>query len=102
MDFNLSENTIAVFSAVGTALIAFAYKFFRILKSDKNTDDILSSEKDFRISLREECKSLRESNALLTNEKIDLVSRLARAEAQVEYLKQKCDICGHKTGNENE
>ncbi|MEI2780952.1 MAG: hypothetical protein V9H25_06675 [Candidatus Competibacter sp.] len=93
-------NAIAVFSAIGGSLVAFGYKFFRILKRDKSDDSIDSDEQALRLSLREECKMLRENNFTLINEKLLLLERAVKAESERDYLKQKCDICGHKLREE--
>ncbi len=103
MDMNgISENAVTVFSAIATALVALLYKFFRILKSDKTADAIDSDEQALRLSLREECKGLRESNFQLMREKIELLERAVKAEAQVDYLRQKCIDCLNRHGVENE
>lgn len=94
MDWNnLSENGVAVIVAVVGSALTLLYKFFRILKNDKTSDQIDSDEQAFRRSLREECKSLRESNFELMRDKIELLERAVKAEAHTEYLTKKCEEC---------
>ncbi len=93
MEQPIDTNSIGVLVAIGASLVTLLYKFFRILKSDKTSDAIDSDEQQFRLSLREECKSLRDSNFELMREKIELLERAVKAESQTEYLQKKCEEC---------
>lgn len=88
------------FSAIGAASLAFVYKFFRVLKSDKNADTLDNEETAFRTSLREEVKELREENCRLTKDKLVLLERAVKAETQLEHIKQKCLECRFRLNGE--
>lgn len=94
MDWNnLSENGVAVIVAVVGSALTLLYKFFRILKNDKTSDQIDSDEQQFRLSLREECKALRDQNYQLCRDKLDLIERAVKAEAECSFLEKKCEEC---------
>lgn len=76
-----------------TAAIAFIYKFFRLLRSDRSSDQINKEESDFREILRTEIKELKETNHKLMIERSELLVRIAALDAKVAYLTEKCDIC---------
>lgn len=98
----MDKETVGVLLAGVSALVAFGYKALRILKSDKTSDAIDSDEQQFRRSLREEAKQLRDRNILLMDEKIELITQLAKAEARIDFLEKKCEICAHKLGEAND
>lgn len=98
----INENSIAIFTAVGASLIALGYKFLRIIKSDRTHEQVDAEETAFRLSLREEVKALREMNCLLVREKLDLLERAVKAEAENEHRKQKCLECRFRLESEKD
>lgn len=98
MAIDIDNSLIAMIVGGVTSLLALGYKAIRIIKSDKTSDAIDSDEQQFRLSLREECKALREQNYQLCQEKILLIERAVRAESERDYLIKKCEECIHKLG----
>lgn len=92
----IDKEAAGVVAAAVAALLAFVYKFFRIIKNDKNLDSIDSDEQALRMSLREEVKLMRETTILLQKEKLELLERAVKAESRVLYLEEKCSECVHK------
>lgn len=97
---DIPNNDIAIFGAIASAVIALGYKFLRIIKSDRTADTLDNEETAFRLSLREEVKELRESNCKLTREKLEILERAIKAEAQLEHIKQKCLECRYRLAGE--
>lgn len=96
MAIDIDNSLIAMIVGGVTSLLALGYKAIRIIKSDKTSDAIDSDEQQFRLSLREECKALREQNYQLMADKLALLERCVKAEATVEYLREKCRECGYR------
>lgn len=83
MDVSPTEGYTFLGAAL-TALVAFLYKIFRIFKIDRNHDSLNHDEEEFRKTLLAENKYLRDLNQSLYIEKADLLSKIARLEANLE------------------
>lgn len=94
MDVSPTEGYTFLGAAL-TALVAFLYKIFRIFKIDRNQDSLNQDEEDFRKSLLAENKSLRDLNHTLYIEKADLLSKIARVESELSWLKKQIDYLEH-------
>ena len=96
-------NQLSSHSIVGAgiaAVMAFAYKLWRILKTDRKEDNLDNAERSLRDELREEVKSLKEEVAKLREQITALAEHNAQCldensklRSKVYWLESMYDIC---------
>ena len=74
--------------AASVAIIAFVYKFYRMIKSDNKGDALDADEKSFRDMLRDELEAAKNKLDALYAENNELQTRLAKCETKLE-MQQK-------------
>lgn len=88
------EETIKNNGLIGAGILTvltFAYKMWRVMKSDRSTDQIDSEEQRFRDMLREELDRAKTKLEALTQENTELKQRIAANEVRLEYTQKLLD-----------
>lgn len=87
----VSDNSIL--GATGVAALAFLYKIWRILQSDRKEDDLDSAERTFRNEMREEIKSLKEDRHQCEEEKNILYKQIFEFQKQLANFQAAFRLC---------
>jgi hypothetical protein len=90
------QEGLSILGAATVGIITLVYKFIRMLKSDRNSDQVDNEEKEFRIMLGVELKELRESNQKLLLEKAELLAKISELTVRVEWLTNNCELCRNR------
>lgn len=77
----------------GGAALAFLYKIWRILQSDRKVDDLDSAERLFRVEMRDEIKTLKEDKRKCEEEKEKLYNQVHTFQKQMAEFQVAFNMC---------
>lgn len=77
----------------GGAALAFLYKIWRILQSDRKVDDLDNAERSFREEMRTEIKELKEDRHKLTEEREKLYEHIHTLQVQISEFRSSIAVC---------
>ena len=77
----------------GGAALAFLYKIWRILQSDRKIDDLDSAERLFRVEMRDEIKTLKEDKRKCEEEKENLYNQVHAFQKQMAEFQVAFNMC---------
>ena len=77
----------------GGAALAFLYKIWRILQSDRKIDDLDSAERLFRVEMRDEIKTLKEDKRKCEEEKEKLYNQVHAFQKQMAEFQVAFNMC---------
>lgn len=90
------EEQIALFiqnnivqGAIGLSAVPFLYKTYRILREDRKVDKLDEEEDKFRLMLRDESKESKDRMLKIMEEKMELLSEVARLQTENVHLLEK-------------
>jgi hypothetical protein len=87
----ISDNAIA--GATGSAALAFLYKIWRILQSDRKVDSLDNAERSFRDEMREEIKALKDDRRRCEEGKEQLYNQVHALQKQMAEFQVGFNIC---------
>ena len=73
--------------------MAFLYKIWRILQSDRKVDDLDSAERLFRVEMRDEIKTLKEDKRKCEEEKEKLYNQVHAFQKQMAEFQVAFNMC---------
>lgn len=93
----ISDN--ALVGATGGAALAFLYKIWRILQSDRKVDNLDNAERSFRDEMRDEIKSLKEDRRNCEEEKLKMYEEMHRIQKQITEYHIAAKLCHFNNAN---
>lgn len=77
----------------GAAALAFLYKIWRILQTDRKVDNLDNAEREFRDEMRDEIKSLKDDKRKCEDEKERLYDSVHEFQKRIASFEAAIRIC---------
>jgi hypothetical protein len=78
---------------LGGAAMAFLYKIWRILQSDRKVDNLDNAERSFREEMRDEIKTLKEDKRKCEDEKEKLYNQVHTFQKNIAEIQVAFKLC---------